>query len=160
MAVDAELVLLNRSDLGSDNDGTGSGSDETTAGGAVIDVDEGAELAFVLHLSEADSTAAVASETFDLKLEISPDNSSYGTAATFRQFTASAEVNIDESAGDVGKSYAIDVVMPLAASGQSGKIKARPVTVASTTAHWAIHVSLMDRTNIRQEWYDNAHVAA
>ncbi len=161
MAFDAQLFLINRPDVDSGNDGDGSGTDETSGAGRVIDVDEGAHMAVVMLLAEAGATIAGSSDTLDVICQVSPDGgSNYGPGFTFRQVLGSEILSIDESSGSVGLAFAGLIVFPRAASGQSGKVKCRLNIVVSATEHFSIEAYLTDPANVREEWYDNAIVNA
>lgn len=159
MPIDANLILLNVEALDSGNDGNGSGSDSTSAPGAVIDVPEGKEAAVVVRLGEPSSDPPADAATLDLGVEVSVDGgSTWKDFITFRQITGD-EVNlIDESTGSKTVVLAAKGVLPLADSGQSNQVKLRPTSVASTTTNWAVHMSVVDPTNTRQDWYDEAFV--
>ncbi len=161
---DANLLLLNRTNMDSGNDGTGSGSDEAATAGRVVDVAEGSDVCILLTLGEADSTVANTSETFDLKAEISRDGgSTWGVAQTWRQITASelksSGNSIDESAGDVTFKRAVLTNVGIAESGNDGIVKMRLVSVASSSNHWAPTVAIVNREMVREEWLDNAFVS-
>ncbi len=162
---DANLILLNRTDLDSGNDGAGSGTDETSGGGRIIDVAEGFDAAILVTLGEADATVANSTETFDLKVEISRDGgSTWGTLDTLRQITASelksSGNSIDESAGDPTFKRALNAGnVGLAESGNSGIIKMRLTTTASNSNHWAPTVVCVPRGSVREELFDNAYVS-
>ncbi len=160
MAFDAQLFLINRPDVDSGNDGDGSGTNEATGAGRVIDVDEGAHMAVVMHLAEPGATVAGDSDTLDVICQVSPNNSTWGPVFTFRQFLGSEINSIDESSGSVGITKAGLVTIPRAASGQSGKVKCRLNIVVSATEHFSIEAYLTDPANVREEWYDNAQVNA
>ncbi|KKN74349.1 hypothetical protein LCGC14_0391500 [marine sediment metagenome] len=161
---DANLLLLNRTDYDSGNDGAGSGTDETSGGGRIVDVAEGADVAVLMALGEADATIADTTETLDMLVQISRDGgSTWGTAQTFRQITAS-ELNgsgtpIDESAGDVTFKRAVITNVGIAEAGNSGIVKMRLNGTASDTNHWAPIVTVVTRQDVREEWLDNAFVS-
>lgn len=157
------LVLLNRTDLDSGNDGNGSGTDETSGSGRVVNVPEAAEIAVTLLLGEADATAAVSSQTLIVIPEVSTDGgSTWGPIATFRTITASEIINgsdLDESAGDPSFRRAIACRTPKADSDQAGLVQIRLNIVASSTEHWAIHSDVRDRGSVRDVWFNDAQVA-
>ncbi len=160
MALDSELLLINRADVDSGNDGNGSGADETTAAGAVVNVPEGAHLAVVMALGEPGATVAGDSDTLDVICQMSPDGgSTYGPAFTFRQFLGSEVNSIDESSGSVGLIRAGYIVTPIADSDQSGVILCRLNIIVSTTEHFSLYIDLRDPGNCREEWFDDAFVA-
>lgn len=162
---DAELFLLNRTDLDSGNDGAGSGTDETSGGGRIVDVAEGADVAVLMALGEADATIANAAQTLAVLVEISRDGgSTWGTAQTFRTITASeisgmSGTSIDESAGGVTFKRAVITNVGLAESGQNGVVKMRLTVTASSVEHWAPTVTVVTRQDVREEWLDNAFVS-
>lgn len=161
MTTDAELLLINRDDVDSGNDGNGSGADPTAAAGAVVDLDEGATVAAVLHLGEPGATAAGNSDTCDVIVQVSPDGgSTYGPAFTFRQVLGSEVNTIDESQGGKPLTLAGIFKVPRAASGQGGKVKCRLNIVISATEHFAIYGYITDPGNVKELWYDNAAVNA
>lgn len=164
MPTDANTLLLNRTDYGSDNDGTGSGADETTVGGAEIAVPHGGSVGIVFFLGEAQATIADTTETLDMIVEVSPDGgSTWGPIFTFRQITASelagSGLNIDESAGGVTFRRGAVVRLPLADDGQNGRVKMRCNGTASDTNHWAPFVAIVSPADLRDEWLtDNVAV--
>lgn len=159
-AYDAETLITERTDLGSDNDGTGSGADATSGSGAVVSVAGGTEVAVCLFLGEAAATAAVGSETLDVIIEGSPDGgSTWDPLVTFRTITASTIINgsdLDESAGDPTFRRAQIVHLPRPDAGQSELTQVRANITASTTGHWAVHIDLRDPKNIRDTWLQDA----
>ena len=159
MALDAELLLINRADVDSGNEGNGSGSDETSGAGAVVDVPEGAHLMVVMALGEPGATVAGDSDTLDVIVQMSPDGgSTYGPAYTFRQFLGSEINTIDESAGGVGLKRAGYIVTPIADSGQLGLVKCRLAITVSATEHFSLHVDLRDPADGREEWLTDSFV--
>ncbi len=164
MPADANLIMLNVTDLDSGNDGNGSGSTETTAPGAVIDVPESADIAVVMFLSEPAATPAITAETLATIAQVSTDGgSTWGPIATFRTITASelksSGVAMDESAGDPTFRRAIACRTPKADSDQSGLVKMRTNTVASSALDWAAYVAVVSRSDVRDVWYNDAQVA-
>ncbi len=156
-------ILLNRVDYGSDNDAAGSGVDPATAGGRILDVVEGADVALTLFLGEATGTVANDSETLDMLVEVSVDGGgNWGRLATFRQITGSelksAADSIDESVGDPTFRLAINATTPRADAGQSGVVQVRPNGTASNTNHWAPFMDVRDRGSVRDQWYREALV--
>lgn len=157
-------VLINVTDLDSGNDGNGSGSTPTTAPGAVDDIPEGADVAAVMFLSEADATAAVGAETLATIVQVSTDGgSTWGPIATFRTITASEIItgsDLDESAGDPTFRRAIAFRTPKADDDQSGVVQLRTNTVASHASNqFALFVAIWDRGSVRDVWYNDAQVA-
>lgn len=156
-------ILLNRTNLDSANDGNGSGTDPTTAGGAVVNIPEKATVAVTLFLGEADATAAVGSETLDIIVQISPDGgSTFGPLITFRQITASEIItgsDLDESAGDPTFRRAALGYVGEADSGQNGLVQMRLNSVASDTNQWAVFSDVRDVASVRDVWLENALVA-
>ena len=161
-AVDSTLLLLNRADIDSGNDGAGSGSDTTTGSGAVIDVGEGGHVVAVVQFGEASATVAGDSDTCDILVQVSPDNSTWGTVATFRQILGSEINGIDESSGSVGFSLAIPFVVPRSAlTGSSvGVVKVRLNITISATEHFSLYAYIADLGSVPERWYDNAAVNA
>ncbi len=161
---DANLLVLNRTNYDSGNDAAGSGTDETSAGGRIVDVAEGATVGVLMTLGEADATVADTTETLAMLIQISRDGgSTWGTAVTFRTITAS-ELNgsgtpIDESAGDVTFKRAAIFNVGLAESGNSGIIKLRANGTASDTNHWAVTIMILDPGAVREVDLDNAFVS-
>jgi hypothetical protein len=162
MPVDSTLLLLNRADVDSGNDGAGTGTDATAAGGAVIDLDEGAHVAVVFQFGEAGATVAQDADTCDIICEVSPDNSNWGTVATLRQILGSEINTIDESTGSVGLKFAIPFVVPLAdgVTLTGSKVKCRLTTTISATRHFSIYAYIAPQSEVPQRWYDNAAVNA
>lgn len=159
MPIDSTLILLNHDALDSANDGNGSGSNPTTAPGAVVDVPEGGEIAVVVRLGEPSSDPPLDAATLDLGVEVSVDGgSNYKDFITFRQISGDEVNDIDEDKGYTTVRLAAKGVLPLADSGQSNKVKLRPTSVASATTNWAVHMSVVDPANVRQAWYDEAFV--
>ena len=157
-------VLINVTDLDSGNDGNGSGTDPTSAPGAVDNIPEGAEVAAVMFLSEADATAAVGAETIATIVQISVDGgSTWGPAATFRTITASEIItgsDLDESAGDPTFRRAIAFRVPKADAGQNGLVQVRTNTVASHASNqFGLFVAIWDRGSVRDVWFNDAVVA-
>jgi hypothetical protein len=161
MPADSNMLLLNRTDYDSANDGAGTGTDATTGGGAVLSVAMQADLAVVMYLGEADATVANTTETLDMNIEVSDDGgSTWGRLATFRQITASelksSGNTIDESAGDPTFRRAIAVRVAQADSGQLGLVQVRTNGTASDTNQWAVYVALVDRGSVRDVHFNNA----
>lgn len=156
MAFDSTLVLLNRTDLDSGNDGDGSGTDPTAGSGAVIEVPDGGEIGVVLFLGEADATAATSSETLAVILQVSRDGTNYGPLVTFRTITASEFGTIDESTGSVTYKLAAIVRLPMAEAARNHMLKLRLNVTASNTNHWAPYVAICDKGQIRDEWLATA----
>ncbi len=154
-------LLLNRDDLGSDNDGNGSGTNEATGSGRVVDIPEKADVGVTLFLSEADSTVADDADTLAVVVEVSPDGgSTWGVAATFRTITASelagSGIELDESVGDPTFRRAMKVYVGEADAGQDGLVQMRLAITASTTDHWAIFSDVRDPGSLRDAWLNNA----
>jgi hypothetical protein len=157
-------ILINVTDLDSGNDGNGTGGTPTTAPGAVDSVPEGADVAAVMFIGEADTTAAVGSETLATIVQVSVDGgSTWGPIATFRTITASEIItgsDLDESAGDPTFRRAIAFRTPKADSGQAGLVQLRTNTVASHGSNqMALFVAIWDRGSVRDVWYNDAQVA-
>ncbi len=154
-------ILLNRTDLGSDNDGDGSGTDETTGSGRVLDIPEKADVAVTLFLGEATATIADTTETLIVVVEVSPDGgSTWGVAGTFRTITASelagSGIELDESVGDPTFRRALKVYVGEADSGQDGLVQMRLAVTASDTNHWAPFSDVRDPQSVRDAWLNNA----
>ncbi len=163
MAVDADLLLLNRADIDSGNDGDGSGSDATTNAGKVIDLEEMADVAAVFQFGEAGATVAGDSDTCAIKVQVSPNNSTWGTIVQLRNILGSEINAIDESTGSVGLKFAMPFVVPRSAqtaAGTIGRVKCRLNVVVSATEHFSIYCYITDRQSVPQEWFDNAAVNA
>lgn len=154
----SNLILINRTDLGSDNDGAGSGTDPTTGGGAVLDVDEQAHLAIFLKLGVPTATAASTTETLDIDVEASDDGgSTWDQIGTFRSFLGS-ENPVDLAAGDKPPVAAVEVYTPRANADQNGVIKLRLNSTASDTDHWAPYADVRTVQDVREEWKANAQI--
>lgn len=154
MPTDANTVLLNRTDYDSGNDGTGSGSDETTVGGAVVDVPHGGSVGIMFSLGEAASNPAKTTETLDMIVEVSVDGgSTWAPMFTFRQITASelagSGLEIDESTGSVTFRRGAVVRLPLADDGQDSVVQMRCNGTASATTHWAPFVAIVSPADLR-----------
>ncbi len=154
-------LLLNRTDLDSGNDGNGSGTDETSGSGRVVNIPEKADVGVTLFLGEADATVADTTETLVVIVQVSPDGgSTWGVAGTFRTITAS-ELNasgspIDESVGDPTFRRALKVYVGEADSGQSGLVQMRLAITASDSNHWAPFCDVRDVGSVRDAWLNNA----
>lgn len=157
MPFDDTLLLLNRDDLGADNDGTGSGADETSAGGAVVDVPEESEIAVTQIIGRATAaTIAEAAETLAQIVEVSVDGgSNWVTMFTFPTRTASDAVpSVALADGGVSSRWAAKMRLPRANAGQSGLCKVRMNTTASDNNHWDIHNAVVDPGSVRDEDLD------
>lgn len=152
----SNLILINRTDLDSGNDGTGSGADPTAGAGAVIDLDEQARMALFFKLGIPDATAASTDETLATSLEISDDGgSTWDTVATLRDFLGAENPT---SADEEHPKAAVEFYVPRAQAGQNGVCKARLNITASDTDHWAPYADIRTVNDVREEWLANAQI--
>lgn len=160
MPGDSNLILINVTNLDSVNDGNGSGSDPTTAPGAVLNVDEEAEIAITCFLKASDTAGEPGdADTLEVEVEVSADGgTTWDELVNFRTITGS-ELPDDTAAGDKTLRLARRCKLPRADSGQSGLVKIRPVTVASDTSNWALYMDVRGVGDIRSEWEQRAVVA-
>ncbi len=154
-------VLLNRTDLDSGNDGDGSGTDETSGSGRILNIPEKATVGVTLFLGEADSVVADDADTLAVVVEVSPDGgSTWGVAFTFRTITASelagSGIELDESVGDPTFRRAGIMYVGEADAGQDGLVQMRLNITASDTNHWAVFSDVRDPGSIRDIWLTNA----
>lgn len=157
MPLDSDLVLLTTTTLDSNSDGNGSGSDETTAPGAVVSIEEEADLDILLFLKASDTAGEPGdADTLDVAVGVSVDGgTNWGVLADFRQILGS-EVPDDTTAGDKTLRLAIQARSPRADSGQSNLVKVRPQTTASDTSNWAVYLAVAPRGTARSEWLAQA----
>ena len=154
-------ILINRNDLQSGSHGTGSGTNEATGGGRIVDIPEKATVGVTLFLGEATGTIAADADTLDVIVEVSPDGGgNWGAAFTFRRITASelagSGIELDESAGDPTFRRAGKVYVGEADSGQDGMVQMRLNIAASTTDQWAVFSDVRDVGSLRDHWLNNA----
>lgn len=149
-------VLINLEDLDSGTDGAGSGTDETTGAGRIIDLPEAADLALLIVLRESDTAGEPGdADTLAITLELSGDGgSTYPDITTSRSILGS-EVPDDEAAGDPRVALAVKFRTPKADAAQDGVVKCRLTTVASDTSNWGIWGGIVPQQSVRQEWLDN-----
>lgn len=157
-------ILINVTTLDSGAHGDGSGTDETTGGGRVVNIPEKATVGVTMFLGEAAATAAVSAETLAVIVQISPDGgSTWGPVFTFRTITASEIItgsDLDESAGDPTFRRACKVYVGEADSGQNGIVQMRLNTVASHASNqFAVFSDVRDVGSLRDRWLENAAVA-
>jgi len=160
MPIDSALVIINKTNLDSGTDGTGSGSDPTASGGAVVSVDEGAEIGLALFAGPSDTGGEPGdADTLDVTVEVSVDGGSvWNTLADFRQILGS-EIPDDTGAGDKTVRLGQVVQLPRADSGQSNLVKLRCNSTASDTSNWGLYVAVCGANDIRSEWQKQAVVA-
>lgn len=156
----SNLILINTTDLGSDVDGNGSGSDPTADAGCIVEVDEGSEMVVTAFYGQSATAGEPGdADTLDYGIEGSVDGgTTWFDIVDFRQVVG-AEVPDDESAGDKTLRLAIPFRVPQTDDDQTnGRVKIRPVTAASDTSHWGLYSDIRAKTDVREEWLQNALV--
>jgi hypothetical protein len=147
--------LINVADLASGNDGNGTGSDPTTAPGAIVNVEEEAMVGIRAFYSQPTTDPPADGATLDLDVEVSVDGGTvWGDLVKFRQVLGS-ELPDDEAAGDKTLRMGWVGKLPRADAGQANLVKLRPVTIASTTTDWGLFVDVCSAADVRSEWTKN-----
>lgn len=157
MPGDANLILINKTNLDSGTDGNGSGTDPTATAGALLSVEEEAEVAITAFCKASDTAGEPGdADTLDFKVEVSVDGGSvWGDFVVFDTLVG-ADLPDDTAAGDKTVRRAIRGKLPRADSGQSGLVQIRGVTVASDGSNWALYSDVRTPDDIRTEWEKNA----
>lgn len=156
MPADANALLLNKTNLDSSTHGTGSGSDPTASGGAVVSVAEGGMVGIRAFFGQSDTGGEPGdADTLDLDIEVAVDGSTFHTFIPFRQ-VAGAELPDDTAHGD--KTLRLGAIgrLPIADAGQSHLVKLRCNTSASDASNWGLRVDVVTPAEIRDEWIKNA----
>lgn len=149
----SDKILINNPLLDSGNDGNGSGTDPTSGPGAVVDVDENAEVAVTLFVLPGASDPPADAATLDIKVQASDDGgSTWVELAGFRQILGS------ELADGVPVCLAVRVYSPTVQAAQSGIAQFRLNSAASTTTNWDVYSDIRTVQDIRQDWLNNAQI--
>lgn len=149
----SNLILINNPLLDSGNDGNGSGSDPTSGPGAVVDVDENAQVAVTLLLLPGASDPPADGDTLTIKVQASDDGgSTWADLAPFRAVLGS------ELADGVSVCLAVRVYSPTVQAAQNGVAQFRLNSVASTTTNWDVYSDVRTVQDIRQDWLNNAQI--
>lgn len=156
MPSDSTLILLNKANLDSGTDGTGSGTDPTASGGAVVTLKgSGGPIGILCKLFEPTTDPAQSGQTLDISVEISVDGgTTWDTLCSFRRFDGSEIASMDNSTGSpsIRRAQIVNVPLPDAAS----SVKLRPNTVASTTTDWGLYLAVTDPGSIEaDDLYDS-----
>jgi hypothetical protein len=156
MPLDSNLVLLNKTDLDSGTDGTGSGTDPTASGGAVVNVEEECEVDLLVFLGQSDTGGEPGdADTLAVIIEAAPDGTNYGRLATFRS-VAGSEMPDDETAGDKTLRLAMRARIPRSTDAGVRTVKVRANTTASDTSNWGAYIAVAPAGTARSEWLATA----
>jgi hypothetical protein len=154
--LDASMVLVNKTNLDSGTDGVGSGADPTVTGGALINLEEEADLAAVLFvIPSATGGEPGDADTLDVIIECAPDGTNFGRLCTFRRVLGS-EAPDDVAAGDKTVRLAIPFRLPRSTVAGVRTVPVRANTTASDTSDWGVYIAITDRGSVRSEWMANA----
>lgn len=156
MPNDSTLILVNSGVVDSGTDGTGSGTDPTAAGGAVVTLKgNGGPIGIVCKLFEPTSDPAQAGATLDVAVELSVDGgTTWDTLCSFRRFDGSEVANQDNSTGSptVRRAQIVNVPRPDAGS----TVQLRGNTTASATTNWGLYLAVTDPGSIEaDDLFDN-----
>jgi|TARA_R110000824_G_scaffold124591_2_gene283218 hypothetical protein len=151
MPLDTALNLL--------TDATMDEATDAPAGHTHINVQETAEVDALVSLGVSAAATAV-DDTLQVNIEVSTDGgTTYFRAASFRLFTGvDVPDTTAESASVRGFKAAKRIRLPRADSGQGGLLRVRALTDATitSTGDFNLSVDLVDSSNVRDVWYDNA----
>lgn len=152
-----DLILINVGDLDSGNDGDGTGSDPTAAPGAVVNVQENAEVAVTAFFNIPTATPAVTTDTCTLTVQYSDDGGS--TWAALGAFRAVLGSELPTGPDMTPVCLAIKVFTPTVQAAQSGVGKMRLNSVVSSARDYAVYSDVRTVQDIRTEWLTNAQIA-
>lgn len=156
MPGDANAIFMDKTDLDSGTDGTGSGSSPTASGGAVLNLEEEGEVAVTLFIGQSDTGGEPGdADTLDVIVECAPDGTNYGRLFTFRRILG-IEAPDDEAAGD--KTLRLACIVKLPKSTQAGirTVPCRLNTTANDTSNWSVYSDVRAAQDVREEWLMNA----